>query len=76
MILRYKAAKRGLADCLEPNQEANKTGQRDMIKQQIISGKCHWTAGKKAEGHKRCVNKGDSIGLKINSAGRKRPSVI
>ena len=76
MILRYKAMKRGLADRLEPNWEANKIGQRDMTKQQIVSGKCHRTAGKKAEGHKGCVNKGDSIGSKINSAGRKRPSVI
>ena len=76
MILRYKAVKRGLADRLEPNWEANKTGQRDMTKQQIVSGKCHRTAGMKAEGHEGCVNKGDSIGSKVNSAGRKRPSVI
>ena len=76
IIRRYKAAKRGLADRLEPNWEANKTGQRDMTKQQIVSSKCHRTAGKKAEGHKGCVNKGDSIGSKVNSAGRKRPSVI
>ena len=76
MILRYETVKCGPADRLEPNQEANKTGQRDMTNQQTVSGKCHRTAGEKAEGHKGCVNKGDSIGLKVNSAGRKRPNVI
>ena len=76
MILRYKAPKRGLADRLELNWEANKIGQRDMTKQQIVSGKCHRTTEMKAEGHERCVNKGDSIGLKVNSAGQKRPNVI
>ena len=32
-----------------------------MTNQQIVSGKCHQTAGEKAEGHKGCVNSGDLL---------------